>query len=48
MSRSNESTNINLDLKPKKFENLTSATGKIKKRFPNSRVILAYNEDLAL
>ena len=48
MSRSNENTTINVDLKPKKFENLTLLTGKIKKRFPNSKVILAYNDDLSL
>ena len=48
MSRSNENTTINVDLKPKKFENLTLLTGKINKRFPNSKVILAYNEDLSL
>ena len=48
MSRSNENTTINVDLKPKKFENLTLLTGKIKKRFPNSKVILTYNDDLSL
>ena len=48
MSRSNENTTINVDLKPKKFENLTLLTGKIKKRFTNSKVILAYNDDLSL
>ena len=48
MSRTNESTNINLDVKPKKFEDLSFLTGKIKKRFPNSKVILAYNDDLSL
>jgi len=48
MSRSNESTTINVDLRPKKFENLTLLSGKIKKRFPNSKVILAYNDDLSL
>ena len=48
MSRSNESTTINIDLKPKKFENLTLLSGKIKKRFLNSKVILAYNDDLSL
>ena len=40
MSRSNESTTINIDLKPKKFENLTLLSGKIKKRFLNSKVII--------
>jgi len=48
MSRSNENTTINVDLKPKKFENLTLLTGKINKQFPNSKVILAYNDDLSL
>ncbi len=48
MSRSNDSTTINIDLKPKKFENLTSLSGKIKKKFPSSKVILAYNDDLSL
>ena len=48
MSRSNESTTINIDLKPKKFENLTLLSGKIKRRFSNSKVILAYNDDLSI
>jgi len=48
MSRSSESTTVNIDLKPKKFENLTLLSGKIKKKFSNSKVILAYNDDLSL
>ena len=48
MSRSNDSTTINIDLKPKKFENLTSLSGKVKKKFPSSKVILAYTDDLSL
>ena len=48
MSRTNENTTINIDLKPKKFENLTLLSGKIKKKFSNSKVILAYNDDLSL
>ena len=48
MSRSNENTTINIDLKPKKFENLTLLSGKIKKKFLNAKVILAYNDDLSL
>ena len=35
MSRTNENTTINIDLKPKKFENLTLLSGKIKKKFSN-------------
>ena len=48
MSRTNESTTINIDIKPKKFENLTLLSGKIKRKFSNSKVILAYNDDLSL
>tara|TARA_A100000164_G_scaffold365375_1_gene384888 strand:- start:403 stop:1113 length:711 start_codon:yes stop_codon:yes gene_type:complete len=48
MSRTNETTNINLDIKPRKFEDLTSVTEKIKKSFKSSKVILSYNDDLSL
>ena len=48
MSRTKESTTINIDVKPKKFENLTSLSGKIKKKFSNSKIILAYNDQLSL
>ena len=48
MSRTENNTTINLDLKPNKFENLTLLSGKVKKKYKNSRVILAYNDDLSL
>ena len=48
MSRTFSNTTINLDLNPKKFENLTALSGKIKKKFKNSKVIMAYNDDLSL
>jgi len=48
MSRTFSNTTINLDLNPKKFENLTVLSGKIKKKFKNSKVIMAYNDDLSL
>ena len=48
MSRTNENTTINIDIKPKKFENLTLLSETIKKKFSNSKVILAYNDDLSL
>ena len=48
MSRTENNTTINLDLKPNKFENLTLLSGKVKKKYRNSRVILAYNDDLSL
>ena len=48
MSRTESNTTINIDLKPKKFEKLTSLSGQIKKKFKNSKVIMAYNDDLSL
>ena len=48
MSRTENNTTINLDLKPNKFENLTLLSGKVKKKYRNSRVILAYNDDLSI
>ncbi len=48
MSRTFNNTTINLDLKPRKFENLTVLSGEIKKKFKNSKVIMAYNDDLSL
>ena len=48
MSRTENNTTINIDLKPKKFEKLTSLSGNIKKKFKNSKVIMAYNDDLSL
>ena len=38
MSRSANNTTINLDIKPKNFENLTEFTGLIEKRFKNSKL----------
>ncbi len=48
MSRTENNTSINIDLKPKKFEKLTFLSGQIKKKFKNSKVIMAYNDDLSL
>ena len=48
MSRSLENTTINLDIRPKNFQNLTKFTGQIKKKFKNSKVILSYNDELSL
>jgi hypothetical protein len=48
MSRTENNTTINIDLKPKKFEKLTLLSGQIKKKFKNSKVIMAYNDDLSL
>ena len=48
MSRSQDNTTINLDVRPKNFQNLTKFTGLIKRRFKNSKVILSYNDELSL
>ena len=48
MSRTDENTTINLDVKPIEFERLTYLSGQIKDKFKNSKVILAYNDDLSL
>jgi len=48
MSRTSNNTTINLDVKPNKFQNLTTLSEKIKNKFKNSKVIMAYNDDLSL
>jgi len=48
MSRTDNNTTINIDLKPKKFEDLTLLSGQIKNKFKKSKVIMAYNDDLSL
>ncbi len=48
MSRSEENTTINLDIRPKNFHNLTKFSGLIKKKYKNSKVILSYNDELSL
>ena len=48
MSRTDKSTTINLDVKPKEFSKLTLLSEDIKKQFKDSKVVMAYNEDLSL
>ena len=48
MSRSQDNTTINLDIRPKNFQNLTKFTGLIKRRFKNSKVIFSNNDELSL
>ena len=48
MSRSEENTTINLDIRPKNFQYLTKFSGVIKKKYKNSKVILSYNDELSL
>ena len=48
MSRSENETTINLEVRPKSFSYLTKFSGNIKRKYKNSRVILSYNDDLSL
>ena len=48
MSRAAKNTNINLDIKPKNFENLLKITDSIKNHYKNSKVIIARSSDLSL
>ena len=48
MSRTNKNTNINLDIYPKKFENLIKITDSIKNHYKNSKIIIARGNDLSL
>ena len=48
MSRTSNTTNINLDVNTEKFDDLVNLTSIIKKEFKNSKVIIARNSDLSL
>jgi hypothetical protein len=48
MSRTANNTTINLDVKPKQFKQLTFLSEHIKKKFKDSKVVMAHNEDLSL
>ncbi len=48
MSRTKDTTNINLDIYPKKFESLVKITDSIKKVYKNSKIIIARGDNLSL
>ena len=48
MSKTNSDVSINLDIKPKKFQQLSKFSDLINKKFPNSKVIISQNNDLAI
>ena len=48
MSRTTNSTNINLDVYPKKFESLIKITDTIKKNYKNSKIVIARGDNLSL
>jgi len=48
MSKTNKDVSINLDIKPKKFQQLSKFSESINKKFPNSKVIISQNNDLSI
>ncbi len=48
LSKTNEITILNLDIRPKKFEELTKIIDLIKKRYKNSKIIIARSNNLNL
>ena len=48
MSKSEENTNINLEVNSVKFDELNSISHKIKSDYKNSKIIIARNNDLSL
>ena len=48
MSKTNNDVSINLDIKPKKFEELSKVSDEINKKFPDSKVIVSQNNDLSI
>ena len=48
MSKTNKDVSINLDIKPKKFRELSKFSESINKKFPNSKVIVSQNNDLSI
>ena len=48
MSKTNNDVSINLDIKPKKFQQLSKFSESINKKFPNSKVIISQNNDLSI
>jgi len=48
MSKTNSDVSINLYNKPKKFQQLSKFSDLINKKFPNSKVIISQNNDLAI
>ncbi len=48
LSKTNEITILNLDIRPKKFEELTKIIESIKKKYKNSKIIIARSNNLNL
>ena len=48
MSKTSNTTNLNLDLRPKKFEELIKITDLIKKKYKNAKIIVARSNNLNL
>ena len=48
MSKTNKDTSINIEIRPKKFEEIIKLTDKLKQKFKKSKIIIARNNNLSL
>ena len=48
MSKTSDTTNLNLDIRPKKFEELIKITDLIKKKYEKAKIIVARSNNLNL
>ena len=48
MSKTSNTTNLNLDIRPKKFEELIKITDLIKNKYKNAKIIVARSNNLNL
>jgi len=48
MSKTDTSTNINIEIRPKEFDEIIKTTDVIKEKFKNSKIIIARNNNLSL
>ncbi len=48
MSKTNKDTSINIEIRPKKFEEIIKLTDKLKQKFRKSKIIIARNNNLSL
>ena len=48
MSKTENNTSLNIDIRPKKFEEIIKITDTIKEKFQKSKIIIARNNNLTL
>ena len=48
MSKTDTSTSINIDIRPKQFDEIIKITDVLKEKFKKSKIIIARNNNLSL